>query len=218
MSVHNRPATRSQSALPFAGSLVRALVLLLALVPSAALLPDSAYGADQAKADASSQTASSDASDAAQGDDAQADDQAGDDTGTLRIEDGRVSCDMYTVELPKNWDVLRTTDLGSATVVVFTTKNRDAEATVVAGESGGSPLSTIARCFAQQYGADGKASIKNNVATFSFTDSGDGDSQAWVTTQDNVYLVITLSGNLRKAKSFIRTFESSRYSKLLPKL
>ena len=58
----------------------------------------------------------------------------------------------------------------------------------------------------------------NCLGTFSFKDTENEDGYAYITTQDALYMVVTASGNLRKARSFIKEFQTDDYKDLIPYL
>ncbi len=124
--------------------------------------------------------------------------------------------DYYKIDMPDTWQRLQEDVSTSVAIHVYATRNRDTVMTTIISTSGGADLATITRSFAQQYKAGGRTSVKNNMGTFSYVSSSEVDSYGYVTLQDNVYMVVTVSGNLRKARQFMKCFSSQDYDALLP--
>lgn len=136
--------------------------------------------------------------------------------GTSQAE--KITTDYYTVDMPDSWQKLQENLSNSISIYVYATKSRDCVVTTVIGNNGGADLETITSCFAQQYKSRKKPVVKNNMGTFSFKDTENEDGYAYITTQDALYMVVTASGNLRKARSFIKEFQSDDYKDLIPYL
>ena len=112
----------------------------------------------------------------------------------------KLETEYYTVDLPDTWQQLQYSN------------------TTINGRSGGASLKTITQCFAQQYQSRSGAQVKGKYGTFSFKDVNGDDGMAYVTVQDQVYMVVTISGNQRKGRSLIKEFSSETFAELIPAL
>ncbi len=125
--------------------------------------------------------------------------------------------DYYKIDMPDSWQRLQEDVSSAAAIHVYATRNRDTVMTTIISTSGGADLAAVTRSFAQQYKAGSRTSVKNGMGTFSYVSSSDVESTGYVTMQDNVYMVVTVSGNMRKARQFMKSFSSEDYDALLPK-
>lgn len=130
----------------------------------------------------------------------------------------KLETEYYTVDLPDTWQQLQYSNGETLDIVVLSTKNRDCILTTINGRSGGASLKTITQCFAQQYQSRSGAQVKGKYGTFSFKDVNGDDGMAYVTVQDQVYMVVTISGNQRKGRSLIKEFSSETFADLIPAL
>lgn len=124
--------------------------------------------------------------------------------------------DFYEVTLPDNWQKLQYSNSETLDIAVLATKNRDCILTTINGRSGGASLKTITECFAQQYQAKSSPTVKGKLGSFTFEDADGEDGTAYVTVQDQTYMVVTISGNLRKGRALLKSFSSSSFPDLLP--
>ncbi|MBU3831630.1 MAG: hypothetical protein H9993_02815 [Candidatus Desulfovibrio faecigallinarum] len=124
----------------------------------------------------------------------------------------------YTVDLSDTWQQLQNSDEDTLDIIVLATKNRDCILTTINGRSGGASLKTITQCFAQQYQSKGNPSVKSKLGSFTFKDVNGDDGIAYVTVQDQVYMVVTISGNQRKGKSLLKNFSSDSFPDLVPSI
>ncbi len=125
-----------------------------------------------------------------------------------------VENDFYTIDMPDSWQTLQSDSSPTFNIYVYATKSRDAVITVVIAASGGASLETITNSFAQQYKAKGR--VKNKLGSFTFRDANETSGTGYVTVQDNLYMVLTVNGNLPKARAFIKNFSSEKYRDLIP--
>ncbi len=126
--------------------------------------------------------------------------------------------DYYEVTLPDNWQKLQYTNGETLDIAVLATKSRDCILTTINGRSGGASVKTITQCFAQQYQATRTPSVKGKMGSFVFKDATGEDGTAYVTVQDQTYMVVTVSGNQRKGRSLVKAFSSAAFPDLLPSL
>lgn len=130
-----------------------------------------------------------------------------------------VETEHYSVELPDTWQKLQDNVADNLTITVFATKSRDCTVTTIVGRTGGASLETIGESFARQYQAKTRLEVnKHKVGTFAYEDSNNEDGLVFVTTQDNLYMVVTMTGSLRKARAFLKDFSAKDYPDLVPKL
>ncbi len=124
----------------------------------------------------------------------------------------------YSVELPDTWQKLQDNIADNLAITVFATKSRDSTVTTIVGRTGGASLQTVGESFARQYQAKTRLSVKNKVGTFTYEDSNKEEGIVYITTQDNLYMVVTMTGNLRKGRAFLKDFSARDYPDLIPKL
>ncbi len=136
--------------------------------------------------------------------------------GVLRAE--TVDTEYFSVELPDAWQRLRESSSSSIDICVFATKNRDTLLTTMVGNNGGADLAAITRCFAQQYKATQEPVFRNDTGSFPYRNFDGTDGDVFIRLQDSLYMVVTTSGSLRKAKLFYKHFKSKDYPDLLPSL
>ncbi|MDO5536938.1 MAG: hypothetical protein Q4F72_05375 [Desulfovibrionaceae bacterium] len=129
----------------------------------------------------------------------------------------KLTTDYFTIDMPDSWQRLQDSSSNTFSISVYSTKNRDTVLTTVIGTNGGADVATITKSFSQQYRAE-RISVKNGQGTFWYTSSAGIESSGYVTVQDANFMVVTVSGSLRKARVFMKSFSSNDYADLLPKL
>ena len=96
-------------------------------------------------------------------------------------------------------------------------KDSSSSVVLVVGSAGGLDTKTIAQTYAQQYKAPKDPVENNGQFTFSFSQQK-MPCQAWVTTQDDMFMVTVVMGNQREGLNFVRKhITSADYPKLLPR-
>ena len=130
-----------------------------------------------------------------------------------------VKNEYFSVDIPSDWQLLQDdNDSSSISLSVYATKSRDSIVTVIIGSNGKSDMETILKSFAQQYKAAESFVRKDGQGFFAFKSYDGMDSTGYVTMDDRLYMVVTVSGNLRKARNFLKKFQSEENEALLPKL
>lgn len=128
-------------------------------------------------------------------------------------------CQYYTVTLSPGWTVVTPPTENQGTVTsVFKSNNGGVAVMLVLGKLGGAEAKTIAEMFAEQFKAEKPPVAKNGQYTFTFIRDGK-PCEAFITSQDDIFMVTTISGNRKEATNFIKKqVKSEEYSKLLPQL
>ncbi len=129
-----------------------------------------------------------------------------------------VKNDYFSVDVPSDWQLLQDDNDNAIALSVYATKNRDSIVTTVVGSNGRADVATILKSFAQQYKAEESFVRKDGQGMFIFKSYDGMDSTGYVTVSDRMYMVVTVSGNMRKARNFLKSFQSAEYADLLPKL
>ena len=132
--------------------------------------------------------------------------------------DDEVKNDYFSVDLPTDWQLLQDDNDNAITLSVYATKSRDTIVTTIIGSNGRADVATILKSFAQQYKAAESFVRKDGQGIFIFKSYDGMDSTGYVTVSDRMYMVVTVSGNLRKARNFMKNFQSAEYADLLPKM
>ncbi|WP_241159342.1 MULTISPECIES: hypothetical protein [unclassified Desulfovibrio] len=130
---------------------------------------------------------------------------------------GELSCKYYTVTMPDDWKaVMAPTENQGMTSAIFARTAGSAVVTMVVGPCGVADGKMIAGMFAEQFKAEKPPVEKNGQYTFSFTQQG-MPCQAWVSTEGDVFMVTTVTGNRKEAQAFLKQHvKSADYAKLLP--
>ncbi len=129
-----------------------------------------------------------------------------------------VKNDYFTVDIPSDWQLLQDDNDNAITLSVYATKSRDTIVTTIIGSNGRADVATILKSFAQQYKAEESLVRKDGQGMFIFKSYDGMDSTGYVTVYDRLYMVVTVSGNMRKARNFLKHFQSTDYADLLPKM
>lgn len=132
--------------------------------------------------------------------------------------DDEVKNDYFSVNVPSDWQLLQDDNDNAITLSVYATKSRDTIVTTIIGSNGRADVATIVKSFAQQYKARDSLVRKDGQGMFIFKSYDGMDSTGYVTVYDRLYMVVTVSGNVRKARNFLKHFQSADYAELLPKL
>ena len=130
---------------------------------------------------------------------------------------GELSCKYYTVSMPDDWKaVMAPAENQGMTSAIFARTAGSAVVTMVVGPRGVADGKMIAGMFAEQFKAEKPPVEKNGQFTFSFTQQG-MPCQAWVSTEGDVFMVTTVTGNRKEAQAFLKQHvRSTEYAKLLP--
>ena len=131
-----------------------------------------------------------------------------------------LTCPFFTVALPDDWKAItppeETTGI-SMTKAHFANAAGTSSVALVVGPNNGLDAKTIAQTYAQQYKARKAPVESNGQFTFSFLQQK-MPCQAWITTQDDMFMVTVLMGNQREGLNFVRKhITSADYPKLLPR-
>ena len=128
-----------------------------------------------------------------------------------------LSCKYYSVRVPAGWyAVTPPTENQGMYNAVFVKGSGYPSVSLLAGETGGADLKTIADIFAEQYKATKPPTLKNGRYFFNFTRE-DKPCQAWITVQGQSFMVATLIGSPREGLRFVRNnVRSADYPDLLP--
>ncbi|MDO5483289.1 MAG: hypothetical protein Q4F27_00105 [Desulfovibrionaceae bacterium] len=128
-----------------------------------------------------------------------------------------LSCPYFSVDLPDGWQVVTPpAENQGMTSAVFVRGTGNISVSLLAGDTGGADIKTIAGIFAEQYQAKSPPALKNRHYVFNFT-RHDKPCQAWIAVQDNIFMVTTLVGNPRMGLRFIKKSVTSKaYPGLLP--
>jgi len=128
-----------------------------------------------------------------------------------------LSCKYYSVRLPAGWHaVTPPTENQGMYNAVFVKGSGYPSVSLLAGETGGADLKTIADIFAEQYKASKPTSLKNGRYFFNFT-LENKPCQAWIAVQGHSFMVTTLIGSPKEGLRFVRNnVHSTDYPDLLP--
>ena len=131
-----------------------------------------------------------------------------------------LTCPFFSVALPDDWKAVtppeETAGIGM-TKAHFANTAGTSSVVLVVGSAGGLDTKTIAQTYAQQYKAPKDPVENNGQFTFSFSQQK-MPCQAWVTTQDDMFMVTVVMGNQREGLNFVRKHvKSADYPKLLPR-
>lgn len=134
------------------------------------------------------------------------------------ISDGQkvLACRYYTVSLPDDWKALMPpTENQGMTKAIFARTAGSSVVQMAVAPRGAADGKTIAGAFAEQFKAEKPPVEKNGQYTFTFMRQGI-PSQAWVSTEGEVFMVTTITGNRKEAQNFLREHvKSAEYAKLL---
>ena len=128
-----------------------------------------------------------------------------------------LACKYYSVQLPSGWQaVTPPTENQGIYTAVFVKGSGYPSVSLLAGETGGADLKTIADIFAEQYKASKPPVLRNGRYVFNFTRQ-DKPCQAWIAVQEQAFMVTTLIGSPSEGLRFVRANVSSAdYPDLLP--
>lgn len=126
-------------------------------------------------------------------------------------------CQYYTVTLEPGWTAITPPIENQGTVTsVFKSNSGGVAVMLVLGKLGGADAKTVAEMFAEQFKAEKPPVAKNGQYTFTFLRDGK-PCEAFITSQDDIFMVTTISGNRKEAMNFIKKqVKSEEYAKLLP--
>lgn len=131
-----------------------------------------------------------------------------------------LECRYFSVELPDDWQAVSPPDENAAislTNAHFAKRGGSTSVAIIVAPTGNLDAKTIAETFAQQYNAAKGPAENNGQYTFAFKQLG-ANCQAWVTTQDDVFMFTAILGNQREGMAFVRKYvKSADYAKLLPR-
>ena len=131
-----------------------------------------------------------------------------------------LTCPFFTVALPDDWKAItppeETTGIGM-TKAHFANTAGTSSVVLVVGPNSGLDAKTIAQTYAQQYKARKEPVESNGQFTFAFLQQK-MPCQAWITTQDDMFMVTVVMGNQREGLNFVRKHVTSAdFPKLLPR-
>lgn len=129
-----------------------------------------------------------------------------------------VSTKYISVTLPDNWKaVMAPTENQGTTTVIFSNSAGNSTVGFVTGPSGGADAKTVAQMFANQFKSPKPPVEKNGQYTFAFTQQKT-PCQAWVTMDDDIFMVTTITGDRKVGMAFVKKHvKSAEYPDLLPK-
>lgn len=130
------------------------------------------------------------------------------------------TCPFFSVALPDDWKAVtppeETPGIGM-TKAHFANAAGTSSVALVVGLNSGLDAKTIAQTYAQQYKASREPVENNGQFRFSFTQQN-MPCQAWISTQDDMFMVTVVMGNQREGLTFVRKHVTSAdFPKLLPR-
>ena len=128
-----------------------------------------------------------------------------------------LNCPYFSVTLPNDWQAISPpSETQGLTSAVFSKNASSTTVAILVGQRHGTDAKTIAKYFASQFKAYQNPEEKKSRYTFNYTQQG-LQCQAWVSTQDEIFMVISLIGNPREAMNFVKNnITSKTYTKLIP--
>lgn len=135
-------------------------------------------------------------------------------------EAGEYSCKFYTVKLPEGWKaIMPPTEQQGLTNAIFARNSGNPAVSILVGENGGADARTIAEMFAEQFKASRPPAEKNGQYTFQYSQHDGITADVTVAAGAHDFMVVTVTGNGRDARKFLReNVTSEEYKDLLPKL
>lgn len=130
-----------------------------------------------------------------------------------------VSNQYFTVNVPEGWKAVPAPQQAQGLVsAIFAKASGGVSVTIVVGPNSGNDAKTIATAFAQQFGAPKPPVEKNGQYSFAFTQQG-VSCQAYVSAQNDIFMVISLAGNPKEGMEFLKKNAKAvgAYTNLLPK-
>ena len=131
-----------------------------------------------------------------------------------------LTCLYFSVDLPDDWKAVTPPETDSATGITkahFASKSGSTTIVFIVGASAGLDAKSIAQVYAQQYKATKEPVESNGQYSFSYMQQK-LNCQAYITTQDDVFMFTAIMGNQREGMTFVRRqVTSADFAKLLPR-
>lgn len=137
---------------------------------------------------------------------------------TMEEAPGEYACPYFTVKLPDGWKaILPPKEQQGVVNAIFAKNNNSPAISILVGKNGGADAKTIAGMFAEQFKAAKDPVEKNGAYTFQYPQHDGLTADVTVTSHDKNFMVVTITGNAREARQFLRdNVQSEEYKDLLP--
>lgn len=131
-----------------------------------------------------------------------------------------LTCLYFSVNLPDDWKAVTPPETDSSTGITkahFANKGGSTTVVFIVGATAGLDAKSIAQTYADQYKATRGPVESNGQYSFSYSQQK-LNCQAYITTQDDVFMFTAIMGNQREGMTFVRRqVTSTDFAKLLPR-